>query len=146
MPTQRVWPSLCYFHEIQTYWRVLHAQLLFWNLPKPDNKCGQYGQIFIYVPQKVKLSPSWISWTHRPWQIFVENHLYETIFKYEEIRRIYGQNLMYTLRKACLPLCHFLQKLKAHPWHCMEILCNKFHQKWMKNIDNTGKILIPSPN
>jgi hypothetical protein len=80
-------------------------------------------------PRKVKLSLSWISWTHRPWQIFVENHLHETVFKYEEIWRIHGQNLMYTLQKACLPLCHFLQKLKAHPWHCMEILYNKFHQK-----------------
>jgi len=58
--------------------------------------------------RKVKLSLSWISWTHRPWQIFVENHLHEIVFKYEEIRRIHGKNLMYTLQKVCLPLRHFL--------------------------------------
>jgi hypothetical protein len=94
--------------------------------------------------RKVQLSLSWIPWTQRPWQIFVENNLHKIIFKYEEIRRIHGQNLMYTLRTVWLPLCHFLQKLKAHQWHCMEILYNKFHPKWMKNIYN--RILIPSPN
>lgn len=96
--------------------------------------------------RKVQLSLSQISWTHRPWQISVENHLQETVFKYEEIWGIHEQNLMYTLRRVCLPLCHFLQKVTAHQWHYMEILYNKFQPKWMKNIDHTGKILIPSPN
>jgi len=145
MPIWRMWPSLHYFHETQTDWTVLHAQLLFWNLPKPDNKCGQYGQIFMSL-RNVQLSPSWISLTHRTWQISVENHLHEIVFKSEEIYRIHGQNLMYTLWRVCLSLHHVLQKLKAHQWHFMEILSNKFHPKWMKNIHNTGKILIPSPN
>jgi hypothetical protein len=96
--------------------------------------------------RKVQLSLSWISWTHRPWQIFVENHLHEIVFRYEEIWTLHGQNLMHTLWRIFLPLCQFLQKPKAHQWHCMEILYNKFHPKWMKNIDNTGKIIISNPN
>jgi hypothetical protein len=52
MPVRTVRPSLCYFHKLKTYSTVSHAQIWFWNLAKPDNRHGQYGQIFIYVPQK----------------------------------------------------------------------------------------------
>jgi hypothetical protein len=173
MPIPTVWSSLRYFHETQTYWTVLHTQLLFWNLAKPDNKCEQYEQIFIYFPQKSTTFTELHFMNSQTLTNICEKSSAWNCIKYEEIRRIHGQNLMYTLWTVCLPLRHFLQKLRAHQWHCMEILyrvikkslctwwlyCNcqvyrdflitlynKFHPKWMKNIDNTGKSLIPRPN
>lgn len=144
MPVRRIWPSLHSFHEAQTEQYYMHSSCseIYPNMTINVDNMDNY--LFMSL-RNVQLSLSWISLTHRTWQIFVENHLHETVFKYEEIYRIHGQNLMYTLWRVCLPLCHFLQKLKAHQWHCI-ILYNKFHPKRMKNIDNTGKILIPSQN